>query len=106
MWESPVNLIMSEIQTEIAKRQEGEVLKAVQSIGVDIDKDELIRALNYDRDQYEKGYQDAMAELVRCKDCDYADYSGMPKGRLYCLDNGCRWSDNDYCSKGVRSGKD
>ena len=45
-------------------------------------------------------------ELVMCKDCDYADYSGMPKGRLYCLDNACYWSDNDYCSKGVRSGKD
>ena len=47
-----------------------------------------------------------VSELVRCKDCDYADYSGMPEGRLYCLDNAFYWSDDDFCSKGVRSGKD
>lgn len=102
MWESPINLIMDDMRTELVKRQEEQVLRAVQSVGVDVDKDELIRALAYDRDQYNKGYQDAMAKIVRCKDCDYADYSGTPEGRLYCLNNACHWSDDDYCSKGER----
>ena len=31
-----------------------------QNIGYDIDKDELIKALNYDRDQYNKGYVDGI----------------------------------------------
>lgn len=71
MWESPINLIMDDMQTEFVKKQEEQVLRAVQSIGIDVDKEELIRALNYDRDQYNKGYQDAMSELVRCKDCKH-----------------------------------
>ena len=30
----------------------------VRQIAIDVDKDEMIRALNYDRDQYNKGYDD------------------------------------------------
>ena len=40
----------------------------VRQIAIDVDKDEMIRALNYDRDQYNKGYNDgytkAQNELV------------------------------------------
>lgn len=35
---------------------EESVFKAVQRIGVDVDKDELIRALEYDRNQFAEGY--------------------------------------------------
>ena len=34
----------------------------VRQIAVDVDKDEMIRALNYDRDQYHKGYRDGYNE--------------------------------------------
>lgn len=30
--------------------------------GVNVDKEELLKALKYDREQYEKGYRDAKAE--------------------------------------------
>lgn len=58
MYESPIDIIYSAMQTKL----EGEVYKAVQNVGINVDKDELIKALSYDRQQYEKGYADAKAE--------------------------------------------
>lgn len=58
MYESPIDIIYSEMQTKL----EGEVFKAVQNVGINVNKDELIKALSYDRHQYEKGYADAKAE--------------------------------------------
>lgn len=60
MWKSPVDVIMGEMQTQI----EGDVFKAIQNVGIDVDKEELIKALQYDRNQYEKGYKDAIDEFV------------------------------------------
>ena len=51
-YESPVKVIMGQMRME----QENNIFKAIQDYGVDVDKDELIKALQYDRDQYEKGY--------------------------------------------------
>ena len=34
------------------------VFRAVQEVGIEVDKDELLKALQYDRGQYEKGYSD------------------------------------------------
>lgn len=58
MYESPIILYMTDIQTQIIKQQEEQIVKAVQSVAVGVDHDELFRALKYDRDQYNKGYQD------------------------------------------------
>ena len=49
---SPIKIITQQMNTKM----EGEVLKAVQKVGVYVDKDELIKALKYDRDQYRRGY--------------------------------------------------
>lgn len=35
---------------------DGMIVNVVQNFGFDVDKEELYRALKYDRDQYEKGY--------------------------------------------------
>ena len=51
-YESPIEVVMGQIRTE----QENNIYKAIQDYGVSVDKDELIKALQYDRDQYEKGY--------------------------------------------------
>ena len=45
--------------------QENTVYKAIQSIGVNVDKDELIRALKYDRDQYDKGFDDGKKQTAK-----------------------------------------
>ena len=67
MYKSPVEVIYGQLQTKF----EGDVVKAVQSYNINVDRDELIKALAYDRDQYEAGCRDAMATIVRCKDCVY-----------------------------------
>lgn len=59
MYKSPIDIFYGQIETQI----EGEIMKAVQKVHVNVDKDELLRALQYDREQYEKGYDDAIAEL-------------------------------------------
>jgi len=59
MYESPITLLEKQISMDIEKTIEGEIWKATKEIGVVVDRQELIRALEYDRDQYYKGYQDA-----------------------------------------------
>ena len=60
MYESPIETILTEIQTQF----ENDCIKAVQSYGFMVNKEELIKALNYDREQYEKGYSDGYAKAV------------------------------------------
>lgn len=60
MYESPIQLFFDEIFDEIQHEIDGTVYSAVQNVGVNVDKEELIKALQYDRGQYEKGYADAM----------------------------------------------
>lgn len=62
MYESPIHLYLTDIQTQLIQKQEEQILKAVQSVAVDVDHDELFRALKYDRDQYMKGYRDGVAD--------------------------------------------
>jgi hypothetical protein len=61
MYQSPIKLTYSPPKFDI----DGEIYKAVMRCGVSVDKDELIKALQYDRDQYDKGYADAKTEVAR-----------------------------------------
>lgn len=56
MYKSIIDIITSEPTYEI----DGEIFKAVQRYGINVDKEELLKALRYDRDQYNKGYQDGL----------------------------------------------
>jgi hypothetical protein len=44
MYRSPIDVLISVIQHQIAEQQDNEVYKAVVSVGINVDKDELIRA--------------------------------------------------------------
>ena len=115
MYESPIKVIQGELETQL----EGEILKAVHRVGVTVDRDELIRALRYDREQYQKGFDDAREDAVvvtRCKDCEHAEryeradgtagyYCGHPQNTFT---YGERWDRifkpakkaDDFCSYG------
>ena len=56
MYESPIEIMYGAMRSEI----EGAGYKAVQDVGIKVNKEELIRALMYDRQQYEKGFKDGM----------------------------------------------
>lgn len=66
-YQSPIELI----QTQMEERITDTIFEAVMSVGVNVDKEELLKALAYDRCQYQKGYADRAQEIVRCKDCKY-----------------------------------
>lgn len=55
-YKSPVEVIQDQIEMQMEK----DVMKVVQNYGINVDKEELLKALKYDREQYEKGYQDGI----------------------------------------------
>ena len=60
MYRAPIDIIYGQMQTQM----EGDILRAVQSYGINVDKEELIRALQYDRQQYDRGYDDGRSDAV------------------------------------------
>lgn len=98
MYESPITIIQKQLDTYV----ENEVLKVAQGISVYVDKEELTKALKYDRDQYNKGYEDGIASTQKQAhweiDCDgYYPYCSNcrhePEGRTmtkYCENCGAR----------------
>lgn len=74
MYESPITLIQALTNNfikEVNEKTEEVIFKAVVNVLPQVDRDELIAALEYDRGQYVKGYKDRDAEIVRCKDCKH-----------------------------------
>lgn len=65
MWESPVNLIETISDAVTKEFEDGVMLEITRQFGVSVDKKELTRALAYDREQYEKGYEDAKMKYKR-----------------------------------------
>lgn len=55
-YKSPIEVMVG----EMVMQYENDILKAVQDVGIDVDKEELLKALLYDRGQYEKGYADGV----------------------------------------------
>lgn len=58
LYQSPIDVIVEKMQTKF----ENGVFEAIQKQGILVDKEELIKALQYDRGQYEKGYADGLRE--------------------------------------------
>lgn len=108
-YESPITVAFKNIRDQVNLVIENDIWKAVVNIGVAVDKDELMKALKYDREQYNRGYSDGFTDgfeaadksIVRCKDCKYykveggqcpADntsdryYSWIPDPNWYCAD--------------------
>jgi hypothetical protein len=60
MYKSPIEMLTQGFNLQV----ENGVYKAVESYGINVDKDELIKALQYDRNQYNKGYADGYSEFA------------------------------------------
>lgn len=60
-YQSPVEMLVGEMTTRIENACNATIQ---QKLGFNIDKEELVKALQYDRHQYEKGYQDGKAENI------------------------------------------
>lgn len=72
MYNPPIGLTLGDLEFQTLRglrdATERTILQAVQQVEVTVDRDELIAALKYDRDQYAKGYRDgSMSNLVTAK---------------------------------------
>ena len=68
MYESPIEKIVQHIQENLIKQEEDHLMAQItETVGYQINKEELIKALKYDREQYEKGYKDAMSVIEDIK---------------------------------------
>ena len=94
MYESPIDIIYNDIQYKVVEELDKNIVSAVQSYGIDVNKEELLKALRYDRQQYEKGYADAKSEqrwipcserLPEEKDAGILKYLGTEKRSKYVL---------------------
>lgn len=95
MYKSPIEIM----QEHMRCKMDDDIYTAVLNYGINVDKEELLRALKYDRLQYDNGYRDgirdANAELVRCENCIHHD-----KG--WCNLHDTIMNRNDFCSCGER----
>lgn len=96
-YEAPIKIITQEMQAQ----RENQVYQAIQNIGVDVDKEELLKALSYDRNQYEKGYRAAKSEIVQCKDCKRYEHFDT-YNKHFCNEYGGYVTENDFCSRAER----
>lgn len=64
MYEGPINLLYSDPFHEVATKMnndiEEQIMVEIARVGIDVNKEELVKALQYDRDQYAKGWNDAI----------------------------------------------
>lgn len=102
MYESPIDVLYKNVETSF----ENGVLNAIQKVDIIVDKEELIKALKYDRDQYRKGYEDGVLVETRgrwiihepmhmhsiCSCCGY--YNAYNPYYKYCPNCGARMDES------------
>ena len=64
MYNSPIDLTINTIYNELAKKSDEQIYQAVIGCGVNVDKAELLKALEYDRNQYEIGFKDGVKKFA------------------------------------------
>ena len=101
-YQSPIEVI----QTQMRNKIEGEVYKAVMNVGVNVDKEELLKALQYDREQYQKGYKDRDDQIVRCKDCKHQNWVNTETGCIVCKFGRGTNAPDWFCADGERMSDD
>ena len=54
MYKSPIEIIIGQMKTIY----EDGIFRAIQNVGINVDREELLKALEYDRGQFEKGWKE------------------------------------------------
>lgn len=91
MYESPIELFsVEDYSKQIDEQIEKAVYEVVTKVGINVNREELIKALEYDRNQYEKGYADGRRDGIEWhpypqekpdseRDCLITTHLGMGK---------------------------
>ena len=70
MYEPPIDITvtMHELYNSLeSSREEQIVMHLKENYAIEVNKEELIKALHYDRNQYNKGFEDGINSVVRCR---------------------------------------
>lgn len=115
MYESPITMYLDKVYHQMDLEFVDGVCRAVLNCNIEVDKAELLRALAYDRGQYEKGHSDGFRigyesrdnEIVRCKDCKHFT-EGMAVGMCKRIQDRpiIPMMYDDFCSRGERRDSD
>ena len=89
--------IIQVVERGLSAQLEEGVLKACRVVGVVVDKERLVQALDDARDFYHEGFRDAIRTIVRCADCGHYD----PEGQVCGFWGGHRHPYH-FCGEGVR----
>lgn len=63
-YKSPISIWLTETQKAFEEQVEKQVYKEIINVGVEVDKEELLKALKYDREQYEKGFKEGANSVI------------------------------------------
>lgn len=63
-YQSPISQIYKDVEYKFKEDMENKTMEAIHHFGISVDKEELIKALQYDRNQYDKGYSDGRASMI------------------------------------------
>lgn len=63
-WESPIDISYQTVYKDIGQQIDNYVMEAITEVGVSVNKEELIKCINYDRNSYEKGYEDGCVKAI------------------------------------------
>ena len=86
-----ISMTIGDMQTEI----DNGIMRAVQNVGINVNKEELLKALELNEN------------LVRCKDCRcYKVYDIAINSAKYCYKHDMWSNDDDYCAWGERRHKE
>ena len=61
MYESPIKIITDQMKTNY----DNAIYSVVQNVGINVDREELLKALEYDRGQYEEGFEEGEKYVLR-----------------------------------------
>ena len=88
-YKSPIDVVIDDMQLQFRDAFDDAIVRAVQNVNITVDKDELIKALKHDRQQYDRGYADGEWEMFSLitsvfygKGCYFLDDDGMVYSRL------------------------
>ena len=92
---SPISVHIARVKEQLMAEMQDQVVEAVARVGITVDKEELIKALAYDREQFDRGYDSAL-RIVRKALFDLRDrwVARLPKGE---------WGRNDRW-QGIEAG--
>ena len=64
MYESPITIVTQKLHKAISEQYDDHIMATVEeALDCEVNKEELIKALKYDRDQYNKGFLDGMGYM-------------------------------------------